>query len=645
MDKLRLLPLGDINIDDAFWNRYTKLIPEVVLPYQWEVLNDRVPNVPASYCLQNFRIAAGQAQGQRLGTVFQDTDAYKWLEAVAYSLAARPDEALSRHADEVIALICAAQQPDGYLDTYYTLLDPAGRWQNLTEGHELYCAGHLFEAAAAYYEATQKRALLDAACRFANLIDTVFGPSEHQMHGYPGHPEVELGLVRLYEVTGEEKYLSLCQYFVDVRGGTPNYFLEEIKKPGYHSIYKGLVSNYDPAYAQSHRPVRLQKTAEGHAVRATYLYCAMADIALHRNDAEMLQCCQALWDNIVQKRMFITGGIGSSGVGERFTADFDLPNDSNYAETCASVGLARFALRMARLTRNAAYIDVAEQALYNTVRAGIALEGERYFYVNPLEVWPDICMPHTSRAHVKPVRQKWFDCACCPTNIARTIAGLGQYLYAAAENALFVNLFAQSSLALTLGGKPVQVRLATDYPKTGNIRLSISAQNAAFTLHVRVPGFAQSPALKINGQPVDIAMKNGYLYIERTWGDDTVELSFEVRPRLCYANPLVRAGAGKAAIVRGPEVYCLEEADNGTNLAAVSIAPNAVIREEWDEMLLGGTMVLHLEGEKWLPGADAGASYAAVPNQSRAVRLTAVPYGSWNNRAPGEMIVWMHLQR
>ena len=459
------IPLSAIRIDDFYWNRYIKLIPDKVIPYQWEILNDKVPDAPPSYCLKNFRIAAGEEKGERQGMVFQDSDAAKWLEAVAYSLASRPDPALEKTADEVIALIGRAQENDGYLNTYFSVVCPDDKWNNLTEGHELYCAGHLIEAAVAYYETTGKKALLEIVCRFADLIGKIFGNRKDQIKGYPGHPEVELALIRLYNATGQRQYLDTAKYFIDERGKTPSYFLEEMNRPGFKQLFKDF-ANYDLRYSQSHLPVRKQDTAEGHAVRALYLYCAAADLAEEYEDSELLERCRILWNNIVQKRMYITGSVGSSGFWERFTVDYDLPNDSNYSETCASIGLALFGLRMSRITKDASYFDTVERALYNTIRSGISLEGDRYFYVNPLEVWPETCIEHSSRSHVKPVRQKWFDCACCPTNVARTLTNLGQYIYFKTEDEFFVNLFIQNKTVFEIKGKTVNLSLETDYPKT-----------------------------------------------------------------------------------------------------------------------------------------------------------------------------------
>ncbi len=590
-------PLKNIKINDKYWNRYTGLVASKILPYQWEILNDNVKDAPPSRCLYNFKLVAGDIKGERKGMVFQDSDAAKWLEAVAYSLASHPDPDLEKKADSVIDLICRAQQKDGYLNTYYTLVEPENRWQNLCEGHELYCAGHFIEAAVAYYQSTGKRKLLDCLCRFADLIAEIFGPEENQIHGYPGHPEIELALVKLYRITGKKNYLNLAEYFINTRGSSPNYFLEEMKKPGFKHIFNEFI-NYDPVYSQSHIPLREQKTAEGHAVRAVYLYCAMADIAEMNDDKQLLEQCKILWQNITGKRMFITGSIGSSGMWERFTTDYDLPNDSNYSETCASIGLFFFGFRMAEITHESSYIDVCERALYNTIRAGISMRGDRYFYVNPLEVWPAICMDKTSRAHVKAVRQKWFDVACCPTNIARTLASLGRYIYTLVDSGLFVNLFIQNEAEIPINGDKVKIKLETDYPKTGKIKLRISGIHKPLNLHLRIPIFAKNTRILFNGKISEKAVPGKYFSLCCEEPENNVEMNFNIVPEFVYANPLVRANCGKSALIRGPEVYCLEECDNGENLASVYIDTSKNVEVEWKENLMEGTSVLHCRGFK-----------------------------------------------
>ncbi|MCL1929015.1 MAG: glycoside hydrolase family 127 protein [Treponema sp.] len=637
------LPLAAIHIDDSYWNRYTTLIPNKVIPYQWKILNDQVPDALPSYCLKNFRIAAGEEKGERKGTAFLDSDAAKWLEAIAYSLASRPDPELEKTADDVIALIGRAQEADGYLNTYFTLLYPQEKWKNLTEGHELYCAGHFIEAAVAYYETTGKKAFLEIVCRLADLICKTFGPADNQIHGYPGHQEIELALVKLYHTTGKKTYLDTAKYFVDQRGTPPNYFLEEMKRPGFRRIFPEF-SGYDPLYSQSHFPVRKQDTAEGHAVRATYMYCAMADLAEEYEDGELLERCKILWNNIVKKRMYITGSIGSSGFWERFTIDYDLPNDINYSETCASIGLALFGLRMARITADASYIDTVERALYNTIRAGISLEGDRYFYVNPLEVQPDNCLTNSSRAHIKPVRQKWFDVACCPTNVARTFTSLGQYIYFINDGNFFINLFIQNEASFEVDGKNVSVSIKTDYPKTGNINIGIKAADVSFALHIRIPDFAEDFNVMLNGAAADGTKEKGYFVIKRSWSNDEVLVSFTIKPRIVYANPKVHQNCRKIAIARGPEIFCFEEADNGSNLAALSLDVNAPLEEQWREDLLGGVTIVKAKGKRLvLPKESESFSEKFIP-QTEDVELNAVPYGSWGNRNPGEMMVWIQQQ-
>jgi DUF1680 family protein len=634
------LPLSAIHIDDSYWSRYTSLVPDKVIPYQWEILNDRVPDAPPSHCLKNFRIAAGDEKGERKGMVFQDSDAAKWLEAAAYSLASRPDSELEKNADELIALIGRAQEKDGYLNTYFTLNYPQEKWKNLTEGHELYCAGHFIEAAVAYYETTGKRALLDIVCRLADLIAQTFGHEEGKIRGYPGHPEIELALMRLYRITGVKRYLHTAKYFVDARGGSPNYFLEEMRRPDFRSIFAGF-SDYDPKYSQSHLPVREQETAEGHAVRALYLYCAMADIAEESNDAELLERCKILWNNIIKKRMYITGSVGSSGFWERFTVDYDLPNDSNYSETCASIALALFGLRMAKVTGDASYFDTVERALYNTVRSSISLEGDRYFYVNPLEVWPETCIENSSRSHVKPVRQKWFDCACCPTNTARTLTSLGQYLYFKDGDEIFINLFIQNEASFEINGKPVTLSVTTDYPRTGLVRIVVKAAGLPFSLNVRIPGFAGDFTLKLNGSPAEGEKRYGYFRITNVRSGDEITASFSLKARLVYPNPRVHQNCGKAAIARGPEIFCFEEIDNGKNLVALSLDTHAPLEEYWRENILGGLMLIKARGRRLISPAAAESFSEQFSPQYEELTLTALPYGYWGNRGLGEMLVWI----
>ena len=639
--RLHSLDLKEIRIRDSFWTKHVDLVRNVIIPYQWEAMNDRIPDAESSHCLENFRIAAGRTQGKFYGAVFQDTDVAKWLEAVGFSLACYPDEKLEKTADEVIDLIAEAQQEDGYINTYFTIEKPEARWSDLCEGHELYTAGHLMEAAVAYCQGTGKRKFLDCMCRFADLLCETFGAEDGKIHGYPGHEEVEIGLIKLWRATGREKYLNLAKYFVDARGVGENYFLAEMRRPGYKLIFPEF-ADYTPEYSQSHLPVRRQTTAEGHAVRAVYLYCAMADLAEAYHDEELLRACETLWENITQKRMYITGSIGSSGILERFTTDYDLPNEYNYSESCASIGLALFGLRMNQITRDAKYIDVVERALYNTVLAGVALDGKSFFYVNPLEVWPPACMDGTSKKHVKPVRQKWFGVACCPPNIARTLASLGQYIYGADEErkALYVNLFISNESKIPLGDACVQVKLETEFPLKNYVSLKLDAvPKDGMEVYLRMPDYARNFAVYVDERLCETKAERGYVCV-KTRRDCGICVQFDAPARFVYANPEVRADIGKVAIMRGPLVYCLEETDNGENLSGILIDTTEELEEERSELFCG-VMVVKAKGRR-IAGTHEGESlYSGQKPKLEETSLTAVPYPYWGNRGKGEMLVWI----
>lgn len=641
-NKLYSLPLQNIKISDNFWTKYTKLVKDVIIPYQWDILNDRIEDAEPSYCLNNFRIAAGEKEGEFGGAVFQDTDVAKWLEAVAFTLSTTKDEALESIADDVIDLIGRAQDKNGYINTYFTIKEPNLRWTNLTEGHELYTAGHLLEAAVAYYNATGKDKFLNIMKWFADLICDNFGEKENQIHGYPGHQEIELALVKLYEVIKDKKYLDTAKYFIDERGKSPNYFLEEEKTEKFKRIFPEF-KNYNPLYSQSHLPVREQITAEGHAVRAVYMYCAMADIAYEYGDEELLKSCKTLWNNIVNKRMYITGGIGSSGLLERFTTDYDLPNDINYSETCASIGLALFGLRMTKITKEAHYMDIVEKALYNTVLSGIAMDGKGFFYVNPLEVWPESCIERTSKEHVKPVRQKWFGVACCPPNIARTLASLGQYIYLAEDDKLYINLFVSNETVFKLGEDEINLKVETNFPNENDINIQITSElEKEILLAIRIPFYAENYSILINDEHYEFEKDKGYAIVKGKFKNDKLKITFNSPARFIYANPLVRADSGKVAITKGPLVYCLEEIDNKDNLSAIFVDTSITPVEKYDKELFGGTTVVTLKGKKIVNNNwDENELYGTKKPIYDDIRLKAVPYCYWGNRKPGEMIVWM----
>ena len=583
----------------------------------------------------------------------------KWLEGVAYSLTQYPDAELERRCDEIIDLIGEAQQEDGYLDTYYIINGKDGIFTNLRDHHELYCMGHLIEGAVAYYEATGKDKLLHAAERFADYAADYFGPEEGKCKGYPGHEIAEMALVRLYEVTGKQKYLDLSRFFIDERGTKPYYFDKEHPE----TVKKGHENELRYSYHQAHLPVRQQDEAFGHAVRAVYLYSGMADIARITGDETLYKACETLWDNITNQKMYVTGGIGGTHIGEAFSFPFDLPNDTAYAETCASIGLVFFARRMLEIAPKAKYADVMERALYNGILSGMALDGKSFFYVNPLEVNPESCHKDERKFHVKPVRQKWFGCACCPPNLARLLSSIGSYAYTENEDTLFVHLYMGSLLTKKVKNQDVDVQIQSEFPWNGKVKVTVRAKGTDFKLALRIPGWCDSFTLQYDGQTIHgltdkdadtsvvdfkrIERKGGYLYISGfDQEEETITLDFPMEPQWIVANPAVREDAGKVALQRGPIVYCLEEKDNGADLHLLSVDPtkqpvsfDMKIQEE-------EVIALKAQGQREIqdssdPDAGQSALYAEyhVP-EKEWIELVYVPYYTWANRGENEMQVW-----
>ncbi len=639
------VPLTNVKITDDFWSSYTDLVRNTVIPYQWEALNDRIPGAEPSYAIRNFEIAAGVRQGEFGGMVFQDSDLAKWLEAVGYSLATHPDKDLEAIADWTIDLIVSAQQDDGYINTYFTIKEPDKRWTNLQECHELYCAGHMMEAAVAYYEATGKRKLLDAMCRFADYIDTVLGPEEGKIHGYPGHQEIELALVKLHRVTGEEKYLRLAEYFIDERGKSPSFFEAEWKRrDGISHWSKGRTPSPDLAYNQAHLPVREQSVAVGHSVRAVYMYSAMADLARLTGDPELLAACQRLWDNVTKRQMYITGGIGSTHIGEAFSFDWDLPNDTVYAETCASVGLIFFAQRMLAIHPKSEYADVMERALYNIILASMSRDGKCYFYVNPLEVWPEASDKNPDKRHVKSERQKWFGCSCCPPNVARLLASLGQYIYTASGDTVYAHLYIGSKADVEVAGSNVAISQTSRLPRDGWARFEVNVSAPThFRLALRVPEWSEGDVrVMVNGLAHEGTVEDGYLIVDREWLDaDIVQVTFAMQPRLMQAHPNVRADAGRVSITRGPLIYCLESVDHAAPLSSLSLNPQSELRATLDDGLFGGTVVIEADGVAQNTAWGEDELYRPYAPESQPAKIRAVPYYVWGNRGTGEMTVWM----
>ena len=643
--------LNQVRIQDDFWSYYIGLVKDVVVPYQWEALNDRVEAAEPSGAVRNFRIAAGLEQGEFYGMVFQDSDVAKWLEAVAYLLETDTNPQLEQIADEMIDIIALAQRKDGYLNTYFQLKEPDKRWTNLTECHELYCAGHMIEAGVAYYRATGKTKLLQVVCKFADYIGQTFGNEPGKLAGYDGHQEIELALVKLYEATGEERYLQLSQYFLDQRGQQPFFFEEELKQRNGKTFWSESSAGTGMALAyhqQTHLPVREQETAVGHAVRLMYMLTGMADVARTTGDETMLAACRKLWDNVTEKQMYITGGIGSMPQGEAFSFDYNLPNDTVYAETCASIGLIFFAHRMLRISPESKYADVLERALYNTVVGGMSRDGKHFFYVNPLEVDPKACGGgNHSVDHVKPVRQGWFGCACCPPNVARLLASLGEYIYSVQGDTLYTHLYIGGDAELKVGDGTVKLVQMTKYPWDATVQFKVEPIGVErFTLALRIPDWCPEFRLIVNGevQKNDKALvRNGYYLLQRDWCEgDKVELVLEMPVTRMYSHPLVRANAGKVALQRGPLVYCLEEADQGPHLHEIILPKSAALRETWAEELLGGVVTVEAEGTRLSELGWQGGLYssAARPAEQR-VPLKFIPYYAWANRGEGEMTVWV----
>ena len=641
-------PLGlpDVTVTDAFWKERIELVRTTMLPYQWEALNDRVEDAEPSYAISNFEVASGRKSGVFDGRIFQDSDVYKWLEAAAYTLVLHKDPELEARVDDVVDLICASQQADGYINCYYIINGLEKRFTNLMNNHELYCLGHLIEAAVAYHEATGKSRLLDAVVRYVDLVDTLMGPEDGKLKGYPGHEIMEMALLRLYGITKNDKHLQLAKYFIYERGQSPLFFDEECKANDNECWWLRGPLGYQ--YYQAGKPVLEQSQAEGHAVRAVYLYSGMASLAKETGDAEMTEACRRLWDNISHKQLYITGAVGASAYGESFSMDYDLPNDLVYGETCAAVGLAFFARRMLELAPQSDYADVLERAVYNGVISGMELDGTKFFYVNPLEVVPEKTERIYGLHHVKTERQKWFGCACCPPNLARLLASLPSYAYTKNDDTLFLHLFMGSIIETGLADARARVEITTDYPWDGKIDIAVDPEKEAeFTLAVRVPGWSDGYSVTVNGQKWAGAPICGYLYIKRVWKPgDIVEYNLSMPVQVIRANPMVRDDAGKVALQRGPLVYCLEEIDNGKDLHLCNLGAGDDFKVVFEPGLLGGVTSITCKGEKMR--ADDWGDMLYKPEAHAAYDgkvLKWIPYYAWANRGAGEMTVWISRNR
>jgi DUF1680 family protein len=632
------VPFTQVKLADAFWLPRIETNRAVTLPFLFKK-NEETGR------LDNFAIAGGLMKGKYRGERYDDTDVYKPIEGASYSLMVHPDPELDRALDAMIVKIAAAQEPDGYLFTARTC-DPSHpqpgigpeRWVEEAISHELYNAGHLYEAAVAHYLATGKRSLLDVAIRNADLVAATFGPGKR--HGFPGHQEIELALVKLFRVTGDEKYLALAKYFLDQRG-------REVKLTQYPPGSRFSIYN-QPEQIQAHKPVLEQDEAVGHAVRLTYMAAGMADIAAISGDAVYLGAVGRLWRNVVEKKMYLTGGVGSRHDRERFGENYELPNLTGYLETCASIGMALWNQRMFLLTGDARYVDVMEKVVYNGVLSGVSLDGREFFYANPLESDGKFRFNQGLLG-----RAPFFETACCPGNISRFIPSFPGYVYAVKNDSFYVNLFVQGEGTADVGGRKVRLRQETRYPWDGAVRITVEPEGkAAWTLLVRIPGWARGEAvpgdlyrfiddpkgklsLKVNGEAVVITLDKGYARIRREWKKgDVIELALPMPVRRVVANEAVRDDAGRVALVRGPIVYCAEWPDNGGHALHLALPDDRPLRAEFQPDLLNGVVVVKGEAAD-VPGDPGGCA------SPRSRPFLAIPYYAWAHRGHGEMAVWL----
>ena len=580
------IDFSHVKINDNFWSPRLSKHVSATLP----VCIDQIENQTGR--IRNFENAA-KGEGEHSGIFFDDSDVYKALEGMAYSLINNPDPELEKKADEWIDKFAAAQQPDGYINTFYTLTGLDKRWTNMDK-HEMYCAGHMIEAGVAYYQATGKRKLLDVCIRMTDHMMSQFGPGKR--HWVPGHEEIELALVKLYQTTQEQKYLDFAYWLLEERGH------------GHGTM--GDEGKWDPVYYQDIVPVRRLTDISGHAVRCMYLYCGMADVAALKNDTGYIAAIDRLWDDVVHRNMYITGGIGSSRDNEGFTEDYDLPNLDAYCETCASVGMVLWNQRMNQLTGDSKYIDILERSLYNGALAGISLGGDRFFYVNPLESKGD--------HH----RQEWYGCACCPSQLSRFLPSIGNYIYASSDDALWVNLYIGNTGQIRIGETDILLTQETDYPWDGSVKLTIStSQPLEKEIRLRIPNWCKTYDLSINGKRINVSEKKGYAVIKDWKSQDVIALDMDMPVEIVAADPHVKENFDKRAIQRGPLVYCMEEIDNPEYFDQIQLSPSTTFQTAFVSDILNGIKTIKTNG--------------------RAQSATFIPYYAWDNRKAGKMRVWI----
>lgn len=616
LQKFEFVNFSQVNITDDFWKPKIDKVATVTMKaciYQTEVKTPRI---------RNFEKVARNKGEKHEGIYYDDSDVYKALEAMAYSLKTHPDKELEAKADEWIDKIAAAQLPDGYLNTYFTLRGLQNRWTDV-EKHEDYNAGHLIEAAVAYYNVTGKRKFLDVAIRLANHIDSTFRLSNKPW--FSGHEEIELALVKLYKTTKNDRYLKLADWYLEQRG------------KGYYSYGTNWIT---PAYWQDIKSVKEQTEITGHAVRAMYLYTGAADVASFTGDQGYMNAMKKVWEDVVYRNMYITGGIGSAGDNEGFSKDYDLPNEEAYCETCASVGMVLWNQRMCELTGDSKYIDVLERSLYNGALDGLSLSGDRFFYDNPLA------------SNGQHQRREWFGTACCPANIARLVTSVGNYIYGKSNDGIWVNLFVGSNTKIDLDENEVNVKMDTNYPWDGKVKLNIDpVKKSKFKLYIRYPEWMDhsdqnlykwvnavdsTMMYYVNGKPVEVQVKNGYIIIDRKWQKgDLVEFAFTMLPWMVESKKEVKADAGRIAIQRGPLVYCVEGADNNGQVWNLILPENTGFTTINYKILDEPVIALQAEFLAAVPDGNG----SGIKMEKR--KVTAIPYYCWANRGANSMQVWL----
>jgi uncharacterized protein len=620
---------SDVRLEGPFWKERLDTVLRETIPSQHdklaeyrilESLDALQPPPPLRFPRnqQNFTVQ-----------VFWDSDIGKWIETASYGLSHRRDDKIGAQIEAIVDKFEKAQLPDGYLNMWYIGREIDKRWTNLRDNHELYNAGHLLEGAIAYFLATGRRRWLGIMERYVAHINQMFGPGPGQKRGYCGHQEIELALIKLYHLTKEKKHLDLALYFINQRGAEPHYFDQEAEARGddpaayWHKNHE---------YSQSHFPVRQQTKVVGHAVRAMYMYTAMADLAAELGDQELKSACETLWKDVMATKMYVTAGLGPSAHNEGFTHDYDLPNETAYAETCASVALIFWAQRMLHLDLDGQYADVLERALYNGALSGLSRDGRHYFYANPLE------------SNGTPTRWEWHTCPCCTMNVARLIGSVGGYFCSSSEDEIALHLYGGIATSVQLKSGKVTLRETSNYPWSGDINVAVDPESAAeFTLNLRIPGWCRGASVMVNSEAVSASPVKGYLPIQRVWKKgDVVKLSLPMQAERVYANPSVSMDVGRVALSRGPLIYCFEEADNpGRPVQRLKLPRGAALKADMRDDLFGGAVTLAADAVAIKDADWNDTLYRSAAPGEEAAPLTAIPYYLWSNRGRGSMVVWV----